>query len=91
MEKLDLLYFENSVRNCFDKVKEQLDLGIDSNFDEFHQSYLKLYPTSTEPLEEIRREFYEMAFCIEVRKLYKKMDLEREFLNYYFNKFWNEN
>jgi hypothetical protein len=45
MEKLDLLYFENSVRNCFDKVKEQLNLGIDSNFDEFHQSYLKLYPT----------------------------------------------
>jgi hypothetical protein len=36
---------KNRERNCFDKVKEQLDLGIDSNFDEFHQSYLKLYPT----------------------------------------------
>jgi hypothetical protein len=29
-----------------------------------------------------------MTFCIEVRKPYKKMELEREFLNYYFNKFF---
>ena len=49
---------KNRERNCFDKVKEQLDLGIDSNFDEFHQSYLKLYPTSTEPIEEIKRKFW---------------------------------
>lgn len=74
--------------NSFDKIKMELDRGENSNFQEYLDCYNEIFPSHSDSLEEIKKSFYEMAFCIEVRKTTKYFHKERKELNRVFDKIW---
>ena len=87
-DSLELYEMNRVLFNSFEKIKMELDRGENSNFQEYFDNYNEIFPSHSDSLEEIKRSFYEMAFCIEVRKTTKYFHLEREELNRFFDKFW---
>ena len=61
---------------------------VNSNFNEYLLTYNQINKGHKDSLDEIRKSFYQMAFCIEVRKTTKYFYLEREELGHFFDKFW---
>ena len=59
----ELYEMNKSLFNSFDKIKMELDRGENSNFQEYLDYYNEIYPGHSDPVEEIKRSFYEMAFC----------------------------
>lgn len=87
-DSFELFEMNRVLFNSFDKIKMELDRGENSNFQEYLDYYNEIFPSHSDSLEEIKRSFYEMAFCIEVRKKTKYFYLEREELGHFFDKFW---
>ena len=58
-----------------------------SNFDEYKTYYDKSNKGHNDSLEDIRKSFYQMAFCIEVRKTTVLNDIERDECDEYYDEF----
>lgn len=77
------------LKDVFKRIVFQLDNGINSNFDEYKRVYDKINEGHNKSLEEIKTSFYQMAFCIEVRKTTVFNDIERDECDVLF-KLFNE-
>jgi len=79
-------YKKNRIlKDVFTRIVFQLNNGIDSNFDEYKRVYDKINEGHNKSLEEIKTSFYQMAFCIEVRKTTVLNDLERDECDVLYN------
>jgi hypothetical protein len=87
-DSFELYEMNKSLFNSFEKIKKELDRGENSNFQEYLDYYNEINIDHSDTVEEIKMSFYEMAFCIEVRKTTKYFYLEREELGHFFDKFW---
>ena len=65
------------LKEVYKRIVYELDNGINSNFDEYKTYYDKSNQGHNDSLEDIRKSFYQMAFCIEVRKTTVLIDIER--------------
>jgi len=72
----------------FKRIVYELDNGINSNFDEYKTYYDKSNQGHNDTLEDIRKSFYQMAFCIEVRKTTVLIDIERGDCDEYYDEFF---
>jgi hypothetical protein len=75
------------LHEVFLKIIFELDNGINSNIGEYITSYNQINKGHRETFDEIKKSFYQMAFCIEVRKTTKYSNLEREECNAWFDEF----
>jgi hypothetical protein len=75
------------LKEVFKRIVHQLDNGIDSNFDEYRRVYDKINEGHNKSLDEIKTSFYQMAFCIEVRKTTVFTDIERDECDEYYDEF----
>ncbi len=71
----------------FKRIVYELDNGINSNFDEYKTYYDRSNEGHSDPLENIRKSFYQMAFSIEVRKTTVFTDIERDECDKWFDEF----
>jgi hypothetical protein len=79
-------YKKNTILNdVFTRIVFQLNNGIDSNFDEYKRVYDEINEGHNKSLEEIKTSFYQMAFCIEVRKTTVLTDIERDECDVLYN------
>ncbi len=77
------------LKEVFKRIVYELDNGINSNFDEYKTYYDRSNEGHNDPLEDIIKSFYQMAFCIEVRKTTVLNDIERDECDVWFNQFNN--
>ena len=75
------------LKDVFKRIVYELDNGINSNFDEYKRVYDKINEGHNKSLEEIKTSFYQMAFCIEVRKTTVLTDIERDESDEYYDEF----
>jgi hypothetical protein len=75
------------LKEVFKRIVHQLDNGINSNFDEYREVYDKINEGHNKSLDEIKTSFYQMAFCIEVRKTTVLTDIERDECDEYYDEF----
>jgi hypothetical protein len=75
----------------FKRIVYQLDNGINSNFNEYKSIYDKINVGHNKSVDEIRKSFYQMAFCIEVRKTTVLTDIERGECDEFYDEFLNLN
>lgn len=79
-------YKKNRIlKDVFTRIVFQLNNGIDSNFDEYKRVYDEINEGHNKSLEEIKTSFYQMAFCIEVRKTTVLTDIERDECDVLYN------
>ena len=79
-------YKKNTIlKDVFTRIVFQLNIGIDSNFDEYKRAYDKINEGHNKTLEEIKTSFYQMAFYIEVRKTTVLNDIERDECDVLYN------
>ena len=69
------------------KIVFELDNGINSNFNDYLNIYNLINKGHKDSLEVIKKSFYQMAFCISVRKTTKYHFIEREECDYWFDVF----
>ena len=65
------------LKEVYKRIVYELDNGINSNFDEYKRAYDKINEGHNKSLNEIKITFYQMAFCVEVRKTTVLTDIER--------------
>ena len=70
-------YKEEILHAVYRKIVFELDNGINSNFHDYHNVYNLINKGHKDSLEVIKKSFYQMAFCIEVRKTTLFRDIER--------------
>ena len=75
------------LKEVYKRIVYELDNGINSNFDEYKTYYDKSNQGHNDTLEDIRKSFYQMAFCIEVRKTTVLIDIERGDCDEYYDEF----
>ena len=75
------------LKEVYKRIVYELDNGINSNFDEYKTYYDKSNQGHNDSLEDIRKSFYQMAFCIEVRKTTVFNDIERGDCDEYYDEF----
>jgi hypothetical protein len=75
------------LKEVYKRIVYELDNGINSNFDEYKTYYDKSNKGHNDSLEDIRKSFYQMAFCIEVRKTTVLNDIERDECDKWFDEF----
>ena len=74
------------LEEVFHRIIYKLDNGIDSNFDEYKIVYDRINDGHNDSIDQIRKSFYQMAFCIEVRKTTIYAGIEREECDYWYDK-----
>ena len=79
------------LKEVYKRIVYELDNGINSNFDEYKTYYDRSNKGNIDPLEDIRKSFYQMAFCVEVRKTTVLTDIERGECDEYYNEFLSLN
>lgn len=79
------------LKEVFKRIVYELDNGINSNFDEYKTYYDKSNQGHNDSLEDIRKSFYQMAFCIEVRKTTVFNDIERDECDVWYDEISNLN
>ena len=79
------------LKEVFKRIVIQLDNGINSNFDEYKRVYDIINEGHNKSLEEIKTSFYQMAFCIEVRKTTVFDDIERDECDVWYDEISNLN
>ncbi len=79
------------LKEVYKRIVYELDNGINSNFDEYKTYYDRSNKGHNDPLEDIRKSFYQMAFCVEVRKTTVLTDIERGECDEYYNEFLSLN
>lgn len=75
------------LKDVYKRIIYELDNGINSNFNEYKRVYDKINKGHNKSLEEIKTSFYQMAFCIEVRKTTVFDDIERGDCDEYYDEF----
>ncbi len=65
------------LKEVYKRIVYELDNGINSNFDEYKTYYDKSNQGHNDSLEDIKKSFYQMAFCVEVRKTTVLTEIER--------------
>ena len=75
------------LKEVFKRIVHQLDNGINSKFDEYRRVYDKINEGHNKTLDEIKTSFYQMAFCIEVRKTTVLTDIDRDECDEYYDEF----
>ena len=68
---------EDILHAVYRKIVNELDNGINSNFNEYLLTYNRINKGHNDSLDEIKKSFYQMAFCIEVRKTTLFREIER--------------
>jgi hypothetical protein len=77
------------LKDVFRRIIYQLDNGINSNFNEYKIVYDTINEGHNHSLDEIRKSFYQMAFCIEVRKTTVLVDIKRDEIDEWYEEFSN--
>jgi len=75
------------LKEVYKRIVYELDNGINSNFDEYKIVYDKINEGHNKSLDEIKTTFYQMAFCVEVRKTTVLTDIERGECDEYYDNF----
>jgi hypothetical protein len=75
------------LEEVFHRIIYKLDNGIDSNFDEYKIVYDRINDGHNDSIDQIRKSFYQMAFCIEVRKTTIYSDIESTECNEWYEQF----